>query len=188
MGKDGLNWIGSRISCKEGPEASTVVITARIERWKEGLLLAWVLGWMFAGAYFVYTLFGENTQEQKVYLIILLSFWLYFEFRITRAFFWRKYGNEFIKIDNDVLVIKKAIGRYGKARTYFIENIRDLQKADRPEYSLSRQFESSFWVIGGEMIHFTYMGRQIYFGRQLSDTEAADLAKWINKQLKKTRA
>jgi hypothetical protein len=180
---DKIKWISPRISFKRHQDYSGIVISARIDRWKEGLLLAWLISWTFIGGYFVYTLTTPLTQDQKTYMIILLSFWAYFEFRIFKAWRWRRWGTEFIRINEETLMLKKGIGKYGKAYRYDLENIKNLALIDRPPHALTRQFESSFWVIGGEMLQFEYLGKTIIFGRQISDEEAAKLLNVLMKEV-----
>ncbi len=184
MAKKGLKWLSARISTRETQEFTSVVIMARIERWKEGLLLAWLLSWTFAGAYFIYYLSSETiTEDQRIYMIILISFWVYFEVRIGKAWLWRRFGNEFIRLNENGLSIKQAYGKFGRARLYFYENIKSLTVIDRPVHSLSKQFDSSFWVVGGETISFEHNGRVVRFGKQLTDDEAKELAKYLAKQI-----
>lgn len=172
-----------RVSYRRTKDATTVVVSARVEKWKEALLVAWVLAWTVSGGFFIAELFNDPSEDQRLYLIILLSFWLYFEVRIGKAMFWRLFGMEFIRLKDGTLTLKKSMKKLGKAQDYFIDNIRDLAVIERADHSISKQFDSSFWVIGGETVKFDYMGKEIRFGRQLKNEEAKQLATFLAKEM-----
>ena len=52
------------------------------------MLLFWILCWSACGIYLVYELVtGNHGDKMQIGLFIFISFWVYFEYRITRVFF-----------------------------------------------------------------------------------------------------
>lgn len=177
--------ISDRVSYKDHDDYTTIVISTKIDRWKESLMLFWLMAWTFCGTYFIFELStNEYDSQTTVALIIMLAFWLYFEVRIGRAFLWRKHGVEFLKIDDNQLFYKRSIKGYGKAKTYFCSNIKHINKIERSKLSPLSFLESSSWFVGGETIRFTHNDKVIQFGMQLSDQEAQKLLDTFKKKVK----
>ena len=177
--------ISERVSYANHDGYTTVVISTKIDRWKESLMLFWLLAWSFCGVYFMYELFwGNHANDMKITLIIMLGFWLYFEVRIGKAFMWRKHGMEFLKIEEDELTYKRSIKGYGKALRFFNNNIKNIALVDRKETHPLSFLENSSWFIGGETIEFKHMGKAIRLGLQLEEKEAKKLVEFLKKNLK----
>ena len=113
-------YISNRVSFLDHGTNTTIVISTAIDRWKESLLLFWILCWSASGIYLFYELFAvDNEREMQIGLFIFISFWFYFEYRIVRVFLWRKWGMEMISVDEVEMSYKKAIGRYGKSNRFY---------------------------------------------------------------------
>ena len=114
-----MKLIGDRVSYKVHEDYSTIVISTNIDKWKETLLLTWLLGWTICGSVFFYFLFAGDfvTREEKLMLLVMCVFWLFFQIRIGKAYLWRKSGMEFIRIDKDLMTIKKSIKRVWEGYT-----------------------------------------------------------------------
>ena len=69
-------------------------------------------------------------------------------YKIFRVILWRKFGTEFIKIDQDRFSIKKSIWGFGKAREFLLNNIKNLEMESLKENSYAKVFNDSFWVVG----------------------------------------
>ena len=178
--------ISERISFKDHDDYTTVVISTKIDRWKESLMLFWVLAWSFCGAYFVYELSAnEHDKETTLALVIMIAFWVYFEFKIGKAFLWRKFGVEFIKIEDNQLFYKRSIKGYGKSKTYFCNNIKHLEKIEKSKLSPLGFLEQSAWFVGGETVQFSHQNKIIRFGMQLSDKETNKLLDILKRKIKK---
>ena len=183
-----VKFISDRISYQNHPDSFSVVVSGKIERWKESALLAWVVAWTACGAFFVYELTTDLPSETKMGIFILLFFWLYFEIRVGRALLWRLFGFEQIRFKEGQFSIKRNIKGYGKRRDYFVENITSFQIVDRATRSIVASMEESFWVVGGERLYFDHLGKKVGLGMQLSEAETKKLQELLNKQLKKFRS
>ena len=89
--------IGDRISYKEHDDFFTIIISGKIDKWKERLMLSWLVLWTICGLVFLYYLgFIESiSKDESLVLVIVIIFWLYFEVRIFKAYLWRIKGIEY---------------------------------------------------------------------------------------------
>ncbi len=161
-----------------------VVVRQAYPRWKESALAAWWVALTFCFGFFIVQFFTVGAGQERLGLFIFLSFLAYYDFRIGKALLWRKYGKELIWTEGDRLYIKRDIRGYGKARRYFVDNIKHLNPIAYGETSFRKHMESSFWVVGGETVRFWYHGKAVEVGRQLTEEEARELAELLNKELR----
>lgn len=185
-----MKWIGERISYRDHKNPyTTLVITPERTAWKDALMLAWLLMFSFIGVYILYELFTVNhLKNEKIALVTFFSFWVYFEWKVLKAFLWLRFGKENIRVDPEYVWVKKSIGKYGKAKNYLIENVKNISARTPSEKSFSYQFESSYWVVGGERVLFEYLGRSVHFGRKLDEQDAKLLAKFFEKRVQKYKS
>lgn len=180
--------IGERISFENHKGYTTLVISTKIERWQESLMIAWILAWTFCGAVFIYYLFAGGLERNDRLIVFVISvFWAYFEYRIIKTFLWRKFGIEFIKIDADKFTIKKSTLSYGKATEYITKQIdyNNVECLKQNPKSFAKVMNDSFWIIGEGAVRFSDKGKYIYFGHQLEADDSDKLAKEVRKTLKK---
>lgn len=165
--------ISERITIDRNPERISVVVSPRLTKGKEAMLVTWAIAWLFCGIYVVYarTQLPEGDPLRQ-YLLAFLAFWAYFAFKIGRVVLWRLRGFELWRIKDGTLVIKDSIFGYGKATTYFIENIQKLGLLNIEETSFKWQLNDSFWVMGGERLGFEHLGKKVVFGKGLTEEEA----------------
>lgn len=182
-----MKFIGDRISYQDKDNIFSVVIAANVEKAYERLLLGWLILWSLSGAYFIYSLFGPYTKELKLYIGILLSFWLYYEIKIGRVYFWRKGGYESIKFIGDKLIIQEVLLGRGKPKTYFVQNIARIDIDMPKQTNFFEVLNHSFWVMGRPYLSFEHQGKIVAFGRQLKETERKALFKLLNLQLAQSK-
>lgn len=194
MGK----WIGDRVSIVDNENITTIVILPKKHRIKELLLFLWVLGFTFVGLFMMYLLiFGLDDlaistddiegvkDKQKIYLVVFLGFWVYFEYKTVKALLWYKFGKELLKIDEVALSVKKSIFGYGKAHRYFFENIKNFSQVKEDNTSFNQFFENAFWTIGTDSLVFEYFGKTKSIGRRLDEKSAKLLLRLIDDRVKK---
>ena len=177
-----MNYIGDRISYQSKNNIFSVVIAASVERSKESLLAAWLFCWSLCGLYFIYQLFSDLPRETKMYIMILLAFWGYYELRVFRMFMWRKFGYESIKFIDDKLVIKDVVKGHGKEKSYFIDNIAQIGRL-KLENNWMKTMDQSFWVKGTGILQFEYQGKLVGFAKQIGDKESNALLAVMQKEL-----
>jgi len=179
-----MKWIGERISVVDTKRKATIVIVPQRKVWLTGLMGAWIAMWYAIGASVVGAFFMMDlSQQEKLILVIFMSFWLYFAVRVTRSFLWLMWGAENIKIDEIALTIKNSTGKFGRATPYFLENIRKVRIAIPKERSWQQAWESAPWIGGEGRIEFDYMGKVVRLGRKLPEKEAVLLFQLITKKV-----
>ena len=178
-----MKWIGERISFLDKKDYLTVVIYPPNIGFKKTLILIWVLLWYAVGAVVFAQYFQDYTEKEKIVIIIFLSFWLYYAVRVTRTLLFLYFGKEYLKLDKTALRIKRATGKYGSAKQYFIENISKFEVIELKERSFQAVYEDSPWVRGADKLHFDYMGKNVSFGRKLNEKDAELLFKLLVKRI-----
>ncbi len=184
MGK--IKSINDKISFQDHGDYHTIVISPRIEKWQYYSLLVWLIAWSFCGVYFVYHLMTQAASTKETFIfLVLIVFWIYFEIRITRAFLWRTYGLEIIRIDKETLSIKDSIFLHGKPTMYELDKIdvQSLENIHQNPKSYGKVMNDSFWQIGQGTIVFEYDGKQVFFGTQLDNEPSKQLTNHIKKTI-----
>ncbi len=172
---------------REEGDTLWVNIFPRVPRWQEALLVGWLLAWTGCGVYFMTQLFGDHSRDLKLAIVVLLSFWVYYEYRITYILLWRKFGVERIRVDTEALLIKDEIKSYGKVRRHFLENVRDIALVEEKEKSWGFRMNDMFWDKEEGKLSFRYSGQEIRFGRQLETETARRLVKKIRHKVERNR-
>jgi len=193
-------WIGDRISTFSDKNNTSIIIYPKRERWKEALLIAWVIGFTFVGFYMIYLLFFgldtiDNSQikgdpqeilrNQKIYLTVFIGFWAYFEYKVVYGLLWLLFGKELIKIDFEKVLIKNAIFSYGKSKKYFNDNIKKIELIEHKPFSFGFNYENAFWRKGTNSLLFDYLTKTVTFGRKLNEKDAKLLMRFMVDRVKK---
>ena len=174
-------FIGERISFVKTKEQLSIIITQEIPRWKETLLLTWLMAWIFVGVLFILELTQRSDQQERMFFTVVIAFWAFFLVRIGKAYLWRKGGREMIWISPGKLAIKNGWWSYGKAKTYFLDNVKNVSLIPVDHKNFLQSLDRSFWVVGGENISIQYMKKELRVGKQLEEREARQLVMLIDK-------
>ena len=145
-----MKYLSERVSIDRQEGRTSVVISARLPRKQEALLIAWAIAWFFCGAYILYA----HTQlasgdPVRQYLLVFLAFWSYFAVVVGKAVLWRLKGFELWRVKDGTLTIKDSLFGMGKARPYFVDNIQRLGLLNIDPRSWKWQLNQSGWMIGG---------------------------------------
>lgn len=189
-----MKWLSERISYHKHENYTTVIVSSKVESWKESLIFGWLMLWTIIGIGIIYLLITDNyssgmlknttKKDLQLYLGVFLVLWAYFEYRVGRVYLWRKKGMEYFKFEKERLIVKRAFGNYGKANEYLYDNISDVKEIERKDRSFSKVMGGSFWDIGNEAVSFQYFDKQIIFGIQLEEKEAKVLSDFFTKEIK----
>ncbi len=177
--------LNGRISFSAEPDSLQITILGRIERWKEALLAAWLLAWIFCGLYVIRELTISTDRDLRMMLFVFLFFWGYYLWRVGKVWLYRRGGNELIRVDVNGLVLKRSFFTYGNAKTYEIHSIENFKPIELSTRSFAYTYENGWWVLGGEKLGFDFKGRYVKFAMQLSDAETAKVYKLIKERLLK---
>lgn len=173
--------IGDRISILKKDNLLSIVILPTTNKVKLNLLFFWLLAWSVCGIIVFANYFKIEDKDTKLFMIVYLSFWAYFEFNILRAFIWKKFGKEKLWIADGILHYQREINKKGKIREFNLDLITKVSVIELKATRLSDTINQSFWIKGGERLEFTSQASLIQFGLQISDDEAQSIASEINK-------
>lgn len=178
-----MKWIGERISFVDDELKTTIVIRPENIGWINALMGAWFFMWLTIGAIMFWSFTLKLNRQEFLIVVIFLCFWAYYTVRVGRQFLWLLWGQEKVKINETAFIIKNSIRNYGKASSYFLENIQKVRIIELKPTSLQAVWEASPWVRGGEKIEFDYMGKTIRFGRKLNEKDCKILFQLITKRI-----
>ena len=180
-----MEYIGKRISIKRKEDEVSIVILSSVDKIKNILLFVWFFLWTLSGIIVTTQYFLLIDPNTKTALIVWMGFWAYFEYKIFKAFIWRKYGVEKIKLREKKLFYKRDVSGKGKVKVYEFDFIKELRIVEPKENSFFENLDNSYWVIAGEKMAFDYYGKEIRFGIQLEASDAKGLFKVINSEINK---
>src|SRR3954466_3641234 len=86
--------ISDRVSILEKDNVFSLVILPTTDKKKLWALFLWLMAWTICGVIVFANYFNMTTKETKIFIIVYLSFWAYFEYKIARAYTWKKFGKE----------------------------------------------------------------------------------------------
>lgn len=173
--------IGNRISILTKDNLLSVVILPTTDKKKLALLFLWLMAWSVCGIIVFANYFKLTDQNAKIFIIVYLSFWAYFEFNIARAFMWKKWGKEKLWIQDGVLHYQREINKRGKVMEFNLDLVGKLSLIELSRGSLADTINQSFWVKGGERLEFNVQARNIRLGMQISDEEAREVLREVNR-------
>ncbi|MBL7956042.1 MAG: hypothetical protein JNJ91_13490 [Flavobacteriales bacterium] len=180
--------VSERVSIDRADGRLSVVISARLPKSKEALLVAWFIAWLASGVYVAIARAGlPEGDPKRQFWLVFLAFWAYFLVRVGRAVLWRLKGFELWRLKDGVFTVKDSIFGYGKANTYFVENIQKLGALNIDATSFKYQLTDSFWTIGGERLGFEHLGRKVIFGKGLNEAESKRVLYVLQEALKAAR-
>ncbi|MBL7937189.1 MAG: hypothetical protein JNM51_15380, partial [Bacteroidia bacterium] len=84
--------IGKRSSILIKDQVFSLVILPTDDKKKVNLMFLWLLAWSVSGVIVIANYFTLQQESAKLFIIIWLAFWAYFEFKIIRVFMWKRFG------------------------------------------------------------------------------------------------
>lgn len=172
--------IGERLSILKKDDVLSIVILPTTNKKKLLLMFVWLLAWSVCGVIVFANYFTLTDQNSKLFIIIYLSFWLYFEISIARAYAWKRWGKEKLWIKNGVLHYQREVNKRGKIQEYNLDLVSKLRLIELKATRFANTINQSFWVKGGERLEFTSQSKTVRLGMQLSDDEAQTVLKEVN--------
>lgn len=172
--------ISERISILKKENVLSIVILPTTNKNKLRLLFLWLMAWTVCGLIVLGNYFTIQNPDAKLFIVIYLSFWTYFEFNIIRAFIWKKFGKEKLWIQSGVLYYQREINKKGKIQEYALELISQFQLIELKPTRFSDVVNQSFWVKGGERLEFYAQAKLVRLGMQITDEEAMKIMREVN--------
>ena len=177
--------IGDRVSILEKDNVFSLVILPTTDKKKLLVLFLWLMAWTICGLIVFANYFNITNRESKIFIVVYLSFWAYFEYKIARAYTWKKFGKEKLWIKKGKLQYQREISGRGKIKEFDLELVNGLELIEMSPTSFADNINQSFWIKGGERLEFQCQNKIIRFGMQLSDNEAMDVYKALKNFLSK---
>lgn len=176
--------IGNRSSVFLKDNIFSLVILPSDDKKKVNLMFLWLLAWSVSGVIVIANYFTLQQESAKLFIVIWLAFWAYFEFKIVRVYMWKRFGKEKLWVKNGILFYQQDINGKGKIKEFDTNLISDFEIIALTKGSIADTFSQTFWVKGGERIEFACQSTIIKFGMQLNDDDAIKIITSLNKFLK----
>lgn len=180
-----MKFLSERIGYSEGKEDLLVRIKAskKSDVSKLWWMRLWVVAWFIAGGLLFWQMIVAPGGDIRLFIIIILAFWAYFAYVTTQAYFFWKYGFETLYIQNGQVMIRKDIlERQGRPQ-YFRVQVKNPFILTSPEDRQSLLQIMAFWVPGAGSIQLGNGKNRTRFGIGLSDNEAKELIKLLNRSV-----
>ena len=177
--------IGKNISYKEEKGELYLEIKPSYDKQKYQLALVWFIAWSACGIAVLSQFFFDLDRNQKLFLIIFMVFWLYFEYQVMQTLRWRKSGKEIVKIADGKMHYVKEISGRGLEKIYDSETLTPLQYVASANEGFFNVLNQSSWMPGNEVLEFKASDRLRRLGIQLNKNDAEQLAKKINHYIHK---
>jgi hypothetical protein len=172
--------IGKRISILKKDNLLSIVILPTGDKRKLGFLFLWLMAWTICGLIVMASYFQLKEANAKLYLIIYLSFWAYFEFNIARTYLWKRFGKEKLWVKEGILHYQREVNQKGKIKEFNLDLISRFRIVELSQAKFSDTINQSFWVKGGERLEFDSQSQLIRLGMQLTDEEARVILNEVN--------
>ena len=171
--------IGDRISILKKENLLSIVILPNADKKKLGVLFLWLMAWSVCGVIVFFNYFKLENKDAKLFIIIYMAFWAYFEFNIIRTFIWRRSGKEKLWIQDGILYYQREVNKRGKIREFNLELIDDFKVLETSSTSFTETINQSFWIKGGERLEFQSQAASVRLGMQITEQEARAILKEV---------
>ena len=177
--------MNERIRFEEDSNKVAIELLPPKVKWKQTLLTIWLALWYFIGIGLLYEFSLQTDSGNRMFIGLVLAFWIYFAFRITRVWLWYTIGKERIEFyDNYFTYGKKWGKRYG-SKNYDYKKVTEFRRVKRKATSYSLNYESSYWVMGDEKLRMSFEGREHIFGQKLDEDSIRIVIQFFDKRLRK---
>lgn len=177
--------ISERLSLLKKEDLLSIVILPSRNRRKMAMMFLWLFAWTVCGVIVGTSYFSLKERDAKLFVIVYLSFWAYFEVSIMRSFFWKRYGREKLWISGGHLHYQREVGGKGRIRSFHLDLVNPLKAIPVRPTSFFDSINQSFWIKGGERIELNVQGKSILLGMQLTDSETNTVVREVNASLKR---
>lgn len=176
--------ISERISILKEENLLSIVILANTDKKKLSVMFLWLLAWSVCGIIVFVNYFKLSDQNSKLFVMVYLAFWAYFEFKIIRAFAWKRSGREKLWIQNGVLHYQRETNGRGKIQEFNLSLVSKLDLIELRATNFADTINQSFWIKGGERLEFQAQSKIVRLGMQINDEEARAIMREVNTMMK----
>ena len=161
----------------------TILIYPLYDKRKQNMLTTWLVLFSLCGLAIISQFFYDYPSSTKLFFVVYLIFWLFFEFKVIYAIRWRKFGKEVITIDKESIYLTKKIGERGVTERYDLSAI-DAIEALKHKGKLVYEMSSSYWNSNHYTLCVNINKQQIPFGIDLNGQQAKKLIKTLKETVK----
>lgn len=170
----------AKVTVEETDAGDVITIYPKPAGWQIVALSLWAIIWTMAGVLAFVGGLKESSGDERLFLLVFMSFWAYFLFYAVRSIIWLRSGAEYLRLGAERLDYKRSWNGYGKVKSFDLQTIKNLGLVNYNDKPFAKSYNETFWTIGGEMIGFEYIGSKVVFGFKLTDAQAKDIVKRIN--------
>lgn len=170
----------NRITKEQKNGGTLFKIKAYREESKQKNLTVWLIAWTFCGVAIGSQMFVDENEQLRTMVLVFMGFWTYFEYKVVKAFRWRKSGEEQIWVNDEEVHYGRTVNNRGILKQYRKAAVNSVREIEEESNSFLDAFNASYWVVGGEKLAFTANGKVVPFGLRLSEKEAKKLKSQIN--------
>lgn len=163
-------------------------IKAFYDKGKQSILIVWLVLWSCAGIGIAAQFFVPHDESMNTYLLVWLGFWAYFEYKVIFAYRWRMWGVEELLLDGDEMILLKKIKDRGIPRKFETNLVRNPEALKEEENSFIKMMSTAYWNVGKERLVFEYGGKDVFFGKELSEKESKNIQKLMQLYLNRSRS
>jgi hypothetical protein len=171
--------MSERITIEKEEDKLAITILAFNDAKKQQMLMMWIVLFSLCGLAIISQFFAPYDNGTKVFFGVYIAFWLFFEFKVVYAYRWRKFGLEYLTIEDGELILSKQIGKRGITQRFKISDIQNLRIFENADTNFVKSMTSSYWNINKYTLAFDYNNQIIPFGIDLSKKEANRILKTL---------
>ena len=143
--------IGDRVSILEKDNVFSLVILPTTDKKKLLVLFLWLMAWTICGLIVFANYFNITNRESKIFIVVYLSFWAYFEYKIARAYTWKKFGKEKLWIKKGKLQYQREVSGRGKIKEFDLELVNGLELIEMSPTSFADNINQNFRLSIGDI-------------------------------------
>lgn len=166
--------------------AFEVRIATKKNWWPLFFLPVWLVGWTLGGVAAFRAVSGETPIGARMFLIAWLTMWTFGEVFVFYTWVWNAFGKEIVRVESDLLRIKRDVFGLGPIRNFQTMEISNLRAAGFFGSLDSWSAGMAFWGLSGGTVAFDYKNKTHRFGIQLEEKEAREIVKRLGAYLPET--
>jgi hypothetical protein len=178
-----MNFLSERLGWIREQDVLTLYIKSSVKEDEMNLRIMkiWVILWIATGLILVWQGVLEPNIQIRIYLLVFLVFWAYYAIRVLKAYYFKKYGYEILRIQNGQVLYRKDIKHWkGKPMIYRISGKKPFKTVDNKSGFLQVYFDSFLSGAVGNV--GAGEGKNLFrFGIHLNENDSEKLLRFLNK-------
>jgi len=154
------------------PGRLEITIPVRTNWFVACFLGAWLTGWLVGEVTVPITMVTNAQKAPLPFMIFWLTAWTVGGGFAIMVFLWQILGREIIRVENNSIMTKRAIGPWGRAHEFDREHVKNLRVDPHGINFFDSASALKFWGLGGGLIAFDYGSKTFRFGRGIDEPEA----------------